>query len=110
MGSRLYLYCGPLLVSRDPHCMPRCKTPHYGNRHSRLLISHQKGAVMTIVSNRLRTAKDTTRLAEATTHWLRHSCFSHLALATRDLAVFYQQLTETPMLVRGAQMSCLVTN
>jgi integrase len=28
------------------------------------------------------------RLAEATTHWLRHSCFSHLAQATGDLVTF----------------------
>ncbi|WP_426154065.1 tyrosine-type recombinase/integrase [Pseudomonas sp. DC3000-4b1] len=27
------------------------------------------------------------RLAEATTHWLRHSCFSHLAQATGDLVM-----------------------
>lgn len=27
------------------------------------------------------------RLAEATTHWLRHSCFSHLAKATGDLVM-----------------------
>ena len=27
------------------------------------------------------------RLGEATTHWLRHSCFSHLAQATGDLVM-----------------------
>jgi site-specific recombinase XerD len=27
------------------------------------------------------------RLAQATTHWLRHTCFSHLAQATGDLVM-----------------------
>ena len=35
------------LASKNPRCIRLCKTPHYGNRHSRLLISQQEGPVMT---------------------------------------------------------------
>jgi site-specific recombinase XerD len=43
-----------------------------------------RAAVLAQAQGQLDVAK---RLGEATTHWLRHSCFSHLAQATGDLVM-----------------------
>jgi len=88
-----------LLIYREAFGLPRDiptkdPTPLLLAANSKLKRAHTSTVLKAIIDIMTRAAgiamqreqyELADRLAEATTHWLRHSCFSHLAKATGDL-------------------------